>query len=223
LKSIEKIHLRTSKFETEIEVLVKLAWLGVPITSVNIQVIYDKDERVTHFRPFRDFTRISILNTWLVILTLFYYLPVRMFRYIQNKGLWKIIQEEALRVDETNWEKAISIGFGFFMGIVPIWGFQLLIGIPLAIFFKMNKVLFVAAANISLPPMIPLIIFLSYQLGGMLYDDKVHIGSFKEITLESIHLNFMQYATGGVMLAIIACVLGTLFSWISFSFFRKSA
>lgn len=44
------------------------------------------------------------------------------------------------------------------MGIVPIWGFQLLVGIPLAVLMRMNKVLFIAAANISIPPMIPLII-----------------------------------------------------------------
>lgn len=222
LKPIEKLRLRTSKFETEIEVLVKLAWLGVPIIPINIHVIYDKNERVTHFRPFRDFTRISILNTWLVILTLLYYAPVRLLRYIQNKGLWKIIREEAFRADETNFKKAISIGFGFFMGIVPIWGFQLLVGIPLAIFFKMNKVLFVAAANISLPPMIPLIILLSYRLGGLLYEDKVEISSLKELTLASIHINFIQYATGGVLLAVIAGVLGTIFSWISFRIFRKT-
>ena len=222
LKPIEKLRLRTSKFETEIEVLVKLAWLGVPIIPINIHVIYDKNERVTHFRPFRDFTRISILNTWLVILTLLYYAPVRLLRYIQNKGLGKIIREEAFRADETNFKKSISVGFGFFMGIVPIWGFQLLVGIPLAIFFKMNKVLFVAAANISLPPMIPLIILLSYRLGGLLYEDKVEISSLKELTLASIHINFIQYAIGGVLLAVIAGVLGTIFSWISFRIFRKT-
>ena len=45
--------------------------------------------------------------------------------------------------------KAASIGFGIFMGIFPIWGFQLIIGIPLAILFKMNKVLFIVFANIN--------------------------------------------------------------------------
>jgi glycosyltransferase involved in cell wall biosynthesis len=222
LKPIGKIRLRTSKFETEIEVIVKLAWLNVPIIPVNIQVIYDKNERVTHFRPFRDFTRISILNTWLVILTLLYYLPARLFRKIHNRGLWTIIREEAFRSDETNFKKAISIGFGFFMGIVPIWGFQLLIGIPLAIFFKMNKVLFVTAANISLPPMIPLIIFISYRLGGLFFQDTVEISSFRTLTLASIHLNFVQYATGGVLLAFITGLLGMLFSWIGFRIFRKT-
>jgi hypothetical protein len=154
LEPLKKITLFTTKFETEIEVIVKLAWNDVPILPINIQVIYDKDERVTHFRPFRDFTRISILNTWLVTLTLLYYLPRRLFRQIRKKGLWKIIREEAVKEEESNFSKAKSIGFGFFMGIVPIWGFQLLVGIPLSIYFRMNKVLFLAAANISIPPAI---------------------------------------------------------------------
>jgi len=167
LDPIKKVRLFTSKFETEIEVIVKLAWRDVKIIPINIHVIYDSNERVTHFRPFRDFTRISVLNTYFVILTLLYYLPRRLFFYIKKKGLWQIIKEEALKKNESNISKAKSIGFGIFMGIVPIWGFQLLVGIPLAVYFRMNKVLFLTAANISLPPFIPFIIFGSYKFGGL--------------------------------------------------------
>jgi hypothetical protein len=135
LAPLKRMSLFTTKFETEIEVIVKMAWKDVPIIPINIQVIYDKDERVTHFRPFRDFTRISILNTWLVTLTLVYYLPKRLFRYIKKKGLWKIIRDEAVKPDETNFSKAKSVGFGFFMGIVPIWGFQLMVGSRYRSFF----------------------------------------------------------------------------------------
>ena len=35
--------------------------------------------------------------------------------------------------------KAVSVAFGIFMGIVPIWGFQLVVAIFLAILFKLNK------------------------------------------------------------------------------------
>lgn len=213
LRPMKGLRLFTTKFETEIEVIVKLAWRDVPIMPINIEVIYDPNERVTHFRPFRDFTRISILNTYFVILTLLYYLPRRLFLFIRRKGLWKIVKEEALKPDETNFSKAMSIGFGCFMGIVPIWGFQLLVGIPLSVYFRMNKVLFLAAANISLPPMIPLIIFGSYKFGGIFYKNGVQLDSFKELTLDSIHQNFVQYFLGGTLLAVAAGLIGFLLSW----------
>jgi glycosyltransferase involved in cell wall biosynthesis len=220
LGPLKSMKLFTRKFETEIEVIVKMAWRNVPILPINIHVIYDKNERVTHFRPFRDFTRISILNTWLVILTLLYYLPKRLLLKVREIGLWNLIKQEAVKPGESNFSKAKSIGFGFFMGIVPIWGFQLLVGIPLAVYFKMNKVLFLAAANISIPPMIPLIIFGSYRFGGLFYKSGIQITSFKNLTLESIHLNIVQYFLGGTMLAITAGLTGFLVSLILLSLLR---
>ncbi|MCE6991329.1 DUF2062 domain-containing protein [Dyadobacter sp. CY323] len=221
LKSLKTTKLFSTKFETEIEVIVKLAWKNVPILPVNINVIYDKDERVTHFRPWRDFTRISILNTWLVILTLLYYLPKRLWIELRKKGLWKIIKDEAVKPDESNLSKARSIGFGFFMGILPIWGFQLLVGIPLSIYFRMNKVLFLTAANISIPPFIPLIIFGSYKFGGIFYKNGVQLTSVEDLTLESIHVNFVQYFLGATLLAIAMGALGFVLSYLILSLVRS--
>ena len=223
LDPIKKVRLFTSKFETEIEVIVKLAWRDVKIIPINIHVIYDSNERVTHFRPFRDFTRISVLNTYFVILTLLYYLPRRLFFYIKKKGLWQIIKEEALKKNESNISKAKSIGFGIFMGIVPIWGFQLLVGIPLAVYFRMNKVLFLTAANISLPPFIPFIIFGSYKFGGLFYKNGVQLDSFEDLTLESIHVNFVQYFLGGTLLALFSGLSAFGISWIVLKIARKDS
>ena len=221
LEPLKNTKLFTTKFETEIEVIVKLAWKNVKIIPVNIRVIYDKNERVSHFRPFRDFTRISILNTWLVVLTLLYYLPKRLFLFIKKKGLLNIIKQEALKPEESNFSKAASIGFGFFMGIVPIWGFQLLIGIPLSVYFKMNKVLFLTAANISIPPFIPFIVFGSYKFGRIFYKNGVQLKSVKDLTLDSIHVNFVQYFLGGTLLAVFAGLIGFGLSFVSFKIIRK--
>ncbi|ACT93207.1 DUF2062 domain-containing protein [Dyadobacter fermentans] len=220
LGPLKRMSLFTTKFETEIEVIVKMAWKDVPIVPINIQVIYDKNERVTHFRPFRDFTRISILNTWLVTLTLVYYLPRRLFRYIRKKGLWKIIREEAVKPGESNLSKARSVGFGFFMGIVPIWGFQLMVGIPMSIVFRMNKVLFLTAAHISIPPAIPFIIYASYKFGGLFYRNGAEITSFENLTLESIHVNFVQYFLGGTLLAAAVGAAGFVVSLMLLTLLR---
>lgn len=221
LAQIADMKLHTTKFETEIEVLVRLAWRNVPIIPVKIDVIYDKNERVTHFRPFKDFARISVLNTVLVILTLIYFLPKRLIGKVKKKGLWQIIKVEAVKPEESNLSKAKSIGFGFFMGIVPVWGFQLLIGIPLSIYFRMNKVLFLAAANISIPPFIPIIIYGSYKFGGLFYKNGVQLTSFENLTLNSIHVNFVQYFIGGTLLAMVAGFVGFLITYLLLVIFRR--
>ncbi len=216
LEPLKKIKLFTTKFETEIEVIVKLAWKDVKIIPVNIRVLYDMKERVSHFRPFRDFTRISILNTYLVTLTLFYHLSLRLFKYIKKKGIFTIIKDEVFRSDESIFKKSLSVGFGVFMGIVPIWGFQLLVGIPLAVLFRLNKVLFITAANISIPPMIPLIIYFSYYLGGFFVSNDLKFQSMTDITLQSIHANFVQYATGACVLALITGIFFMALTYITF-------
>ena len=81
---LEQINLKwpiTPRYEAELELLVFSAWRGVPVTSVPVRVYYPPEgERVSHFRPFWDFFRISVLNSVLTFGALFYYLPVRLMR-----------------------------------------------------------------------------------------------------------------------------------------------
>ena len=66
----------TKRYEAEIELLVRSAWRGIPICSVPISVHYDPiEERVSHFRPKQDFSRISVLNSCLCILAIIYGYP----------------------------------------------------------------------------------------------------------------------------------------------------
>lgn len=77
----------TRKYEFEIEVLVRAAWKGIGITEVPVKVFYaEKEKRVSHFRPVRDFTRISILNTFLVLAAFLYIKPRDFFRSFKKKS-----------------------------------------------------------------------------------------------------------------------------------------
>jgi uncharacterized protein (DUF2062 family) len=94
------------------------------------------------------------------------------------------------------------------MGIVPIWGFQLAVAITLAFLFRLNKALVIIAANISIPPMIPLILFLSHLTGAFWMGEKAQRVSFsQEITLELVQHNFVQYVLGAITLALAAGVI----------------
>ena len=85
---LEQINLKwpiTPRYEAELELLVFCAWRGVPVTSVPVRVYYPPEgERVSHFRPFWDFFRISVLNSILTFGALLYYLPVKLLRSLQR-------------------------------------------------------------------------------------------------------------------------------------------
>lgn len=80
------INFLTRKFEFEIEVLVRSSWRGLDVVHVPVNVFYpEKGKRVSHFRPFKDVTRITILNTFLVLIAVFYIKPRDLFRSFKKK------------------------------------------------------------------------------------------------------------------------------------------
>ncbi len=86
IKEMREISFFTKKFEFEIEAIVRAAWSGITIIPEPVSVFYpEKKDRVSHFRPFKDFTRISILNTILVFITFVYIKPRDLFRYVKKK------------------------------------------------------------------------------------------------------------------------------------------
>jgi glycosyltransferase involved in cell wall biosynthesis len=86
IRRMEKMHFYTRKFEFEIEVIVRSAWRGIPVNFVPVKVFYaPRESRVSHFRPFKDFSRISVLNTVLVTVALLYVKPRDFFRSTKKK------------------------------------------------------------------------------------------------------------------------------------------
>ena len=223
IKRLENTTFFTNRFEFEVEVIVKAAWKGVNVKNIPIKVHYEPGKkRITHFRPFRDFTRISFLNTYLVILALLYYIPFRFIKSLTRQNIKNFIKQNFLNREEPVYKKALSIGFGVFMGIFPIWGYQLIVGIALSHLMKLNKALFVVAANISIPPMIPFIIFFSYRTGAYLVDDPNHDFFFEQgITLESVKDNLIQYLAGAVVFSIAMGIAAGIISYFILLINRK--
>ncbi len=217
LEPLKKMRFITRKYEFEIEVLVRAAWKGVKVISVPVTVYYaPKEERISHFRPYKDFFRIGVLNTILVLISFLYIKPRDFIRTLFSRTkMKKVLDEHLFNPHHSPQLKAISVAFGIFMGIIPIWGFQLAAAIFLAILFKLNKPLVIVAANISIPPMIPVIIFLSYKVGALwMGDDAMQIDFSNDITIQSIKKNLVQYITGSITLAVAAALLFGLATFI---------
>lgn len=179
IKFYKKSKFFTKKYEFEIEVMVRSAWSGIKILPVPIKVDYPED-RVSHFRPLPDFTRISLLNTCLVLITYLWIVPRNAFRYLTRNKFVDVIRDQITAHNDKPSKIALALGFGVFMGIAPIWGFQMLVAAFLAHFFRLNKILVLAASNISLPPLVPFIIYFSYKTGGLI------LSSQQEITKETL-------------------------------------
>ncbi|UII34798.1 DUF2062 domain-containing protein [Fulvivirga ulvae] len=218
IRKMQGIRYMTSRFEFEVEVIVKAAWKGITVKNIPVRVHYEPGKkRISHFRPFTDFTRISILNTWFFILAVLYYIPFRFIKSLTRENIRKFAQKNLFNKDEPIRVKALSIGFGVFMGIFPIWGYQMIVGLALSHLMKLNKALFIVAANISIPPMIPVVIYASYKLGAFFVDNPrddllFHSG----ITYDMIKANLVQYVVGAIVLALAMGILAWLLTLLYF-------
>lgn len=191
----------TPKFEFEIESIVRAAWKGVTVENVPVKVHYELKDRVSHFRPFRDFTRISLLNTVLVIITLLYIKPRDFFRRLKKKDIRQFLKEEVLESNYSPRSKAFSVALGVFWGIVPLWGFQTVGVLGSAYALRLNKLIAFAFSNVSLPPFIPLIIFGSLKVGSWFVDSPTLPEG--PLNLERVQHHLVQYLIGSSVLAVI--------------------
>ena len=222
LELIKEMRFYTRKYEFELEVLVRAAWNDIKISSVPIRVYYPpKKERVSHFRPFKDFTRISLLNTLFVIISLLYIKPFSFLKYLTRENIRNFVTKHILLTDETNFNIAMAVAFGVFMGIIPIWGLQLITAIALAHLFKLSKFIVIVAANISIPPMIPFILYASYITGGILMGTGTNMRFSRDLTVRSFENNVLQYILGSIVFAVIMGIATGIASYIFVSNLRK--
>lgn len=92
LRCLHGLRWMSARYEAELTLLVFSAWAGVKLLPVPVSVYYPpRDQRVTHFRPGRDFTRISVLNTLLCLLMVVYGWPRIFCRQIARgvKGVFR--------------------------------------------------------------------------------------------------------------------------------------
>ena len=215
LYPLEKIALIkrffTGKYEFEVEILVRLAWRGVNILSVPIDVYYaPKESRVSHFRKGPDFTRTSILNVVLVFMALLWVRPFLFAKGLKRKSVKGFIKEYILDSGDSNSKITTSVMLGLFIGVMPIWGWQMVVAFGMAHLLKLNKFVTLAASNISIPPVLPLILYLSYETGGLFLAHKTGIVKYSSgFDFQWIKANFVQYLIGSVIFGLVlSLVLG---------------
>ena len=204
LNKLQKIHFLTRRYEFEVEIIVRAAWRGVNVENVPIKVYYPPvEERVSHFRPLQDFTRISILNTVLVFYAFLFYYPWKFLRMLTWENIKKFIDKHIIHSSDSIMRMAAAMGWGIFCGIIPVWGYQMVIAGVTAHFLKLNKVVAIAFSNISIPPMIPFILYGSMVAGAWALGME-NIFSLENISLDNVFESLTQYVIGSLLLAALS-------------------
>ena len=99
-------------------------------------------------------------------------------------------------------------------------GYQMLITLFLAHLFRLNKVIALVAANISIPPMIPLLLYGSYRTGCMVLGNPpdLHLG---DLSLENVKSVLEQYLIGSIIFAMACSLLSGVISTVLLAICRR--
>lgn len=143
------------------------------------------------------------------------------YRYFRRKGLRRFFKENILESEGSNETKAKSIALGIFVGLSPFWGLHSFLAITLSVYFKLNKLLTFMSSQITFPPLIPLIIFLSMMVGAPFVSNTVNLQD-QTFDLEFIKSNLTQYIIGSLILSISCSLVLGLISYLILQKFNPS-
>jgi uncharacterized protein (DUF2062 family) len=121
-------------------------------------------------------------------------------------GWWKALLAE----HNSPGKLAAAVFVGAIAGCTPFFGLHIFICIALAWLLRLNKVTVYAAANISIPPMIPILGFSSVQLGERLLHGHwryLPFGEFKQHWPILVGGLFLDWLVGGL---VVGASIGAL-------------
>lgn len=206
----ERLSFSRIRYDFEIEVLVKAAWAGVTVRSIDIDVHYPKPgRRISHFKMFKDNLRLTILNTGLTVRSFIPWPHRRIIERRQENKFSILHPVKSIRYllvnDISPYEIALSGAVGVFLGTLPLIAMHTITILFVTGFFRLNKIVAIGTSQLCMPPIVPA---LCIEVGYFL----THGGRFlTEISFETLGHQFMdrfyELCLGSML---VAPVLGAL-------------
>jgi glycosyltransferase involved in cell wall biosynthesis len=218
LEDVRDLVCKGERFEYEQEILVKAAWNGVAVKPVPVHLLYlEPSRRVSHFRPVRDFLRIFRVNSKAALTKIFLpFLIVDMPGATWRQKIVALFKYE-LRAHTTPKRAAFSLTLGVFIGILPIYFFQVASLLLLSFFMKINRPLAFLGVSVSSAPFLPVLIPLAVATGRLVVP--------ASWTAAFSHLSYSHLIKWGVDWFFGSIILAFVFAgicWaISYPFFLR--
>ena len=220
------LRLHCRRFTFEAEVLVKAAWAGVPLRSLDITVFYPAGAaHVSHFRLFTDNLRFSVLNTHLTLRSL---LPIPHRRLAglprRTSGVSLLHPWRSLRAVLHESSDPLSLGLaaalGMVLGAAPLIGLHTVAILASAGYLRLNRPIAVAASQLCMPPLVPA---LCIETGYVLRHGRL----LTELSMQTLGreapLRLFDWLLGSLLLGpLLGVVIGGVV-WAMAASLRKAA
>jgi uncharacterized protein (DUF2062 family) len=129
------------------------------------------------------------------------------------RELWRTIVHEHVAPGRV----AAAIFVGAVVGCTPLFGLHIVVCLALAWLFRLNKLVVYGAANLSMPPMVPLLGFTSVQLGERILHRRwlgLHRADFALANVRTLaRIFFVDWMVGGVALGAAIGLIAGAITW----------
>jgi uncharacterized protein (DUF2062 family) len=212
----KNLKTKSGRYAFELEFMVRAAWVGTPIAAVPVKCTYAGGIRNSHFRPVVDLARITRMNIRLVLQSWIVPQKLRVAWSLGKKESWREMTRDFFSENAHEpAQLALAVGIGLFCGIAPIWGFQMIATLSLAHWLRLNKAIALLASNISIPPVIPFILYGELVLGHRICTGGGLDFSRQQMTRALAMQYFWQWCVGSLVLAVALGVMGTIATYFA--------
>ena len=165
VKYLKELTLSARSYDWEVEVLVRSAWAGLSVKSIPIHVFYPpKEARVSHFRPFLDNLRLTLLHCRLIGRILLP-MPHKQLVPVENKPKinFQLFKDPRsffkglLAEHATPTGLAASAFVSVFLAVLPLLSVHMVVILYVVSRLHLNKVMALAIQNICMPPFVPVL------------------------------------------------------------------
>jgi len=211
----QQLLAKSQRYAFELEFMVRASWVGTPIVPVPVKSSYRPEQiRESHFRPVLDLTHITIMNIGLVLQSWFVPRSVRTaWSFGRRYTFWQIVRDFFAEHAHEPARLSFAVGLGLFCGIAPIWGYQMITAAALAHFLRLNKAIALVASNISIPPVMPFILYGGLALGHWLFTgDQLQL-SAEQMTRSRVVEYLVEWCVGSVVLGALVAMFGMLITY----------
>jgi uncharacterized protein (DUF2062 family) len=128
------------------------------------------------------------------------------------RGFVRYFYNRFIRLHGSPEQVAWGAAVGFFVAMTPTMGIQTLLAVPVAAFFRINKLAAAATVWLTNPITAPLIYGLNYMVGAKLLGYPLKALFFSSPSWETFWYSgrhvFLSLTVGGILTGIIAGVVG---------------
>lgn len=222
LPYVTQLPCRASRYDFETEILTRAAWANLPIRDLPIHSHYPpRDQRVSHFHPWKDNFRITLVHMRLIGLRL---LPLPRKKLIPAKkfdfSLLKPIPffRYLLTENASPGGLAAAAFVGSYLAVLPLVGCHSIVILYAAARLHLNKMMAFNIQHIFMPPLAPA---LCIETGYFLMHGRFLTEFSVETLWRQLGDRFLEWILGSLVLAPVLALLTALAVWLTALFIQS--